>query len=49
MLEAEDKSTPWQRVLWLKQSQYPDNYLDESFLDNLQRNGMLLIELQTAI
>ncbi|KAK9896370.1 phosphatidylinositol N-acetylglucosaminyltransferase [Cystobasidium minutum MCA 4210] len=38
MLEAEDRSTPWQRVLWLKQSQYPDNYLDETFLDNLQRN-----------
>lgn len=39
MLEAEDKSTPWQRILWLKQDGYPDNFLDESFLENLQRNG----------
>jgi len=38
MLEAVDESVPWQRVLWLKQNQYPDNYLDESFLQNLQRN-----------
>lgn len=42
MLEPEDKSIPWQRILWLKQSQYPDNYLDDTFLDNLQRNGQLI-------
>lgn len=40
MLQAEDK-VPWQRVLWLKQPEYPDNYLDDSFLINLQRNGQL--------
>ena len=39
MLEAEDRTTPWQRILWLKQDGYPDNYLDDSFLENLQRNG----------
>lgn len=41
MLEAEDAQTPWQRVLWLKQPGFPDNHLDDSFLENLQRNGQL--------
>lgn len=49
MLEAEDKSIPWQRILWLKQSQYPDNYLDDTFLDNLQRNGELIFHIITTI
>lgn len=48
MLEAEDKSVPWQRVLWLKQPQYPDNYLDDSFLENLQRNGMQISWIDTS-
>ncbi|EEB08947.1 pig-C [Schizosaccharomyces japonicus yFS275] len=28
---------PWKKVLWRKQD-YPDNYIDESFLNGLQRN-----------
>jgi hypothetical protein len=29
---------PWQKLLWVKQN-YPDNYVDSTFLDELQRNG----------
>lgn len=29
---------PWQKLLWVKQN-YPDNYVDGTFLDELQRNG----------
>lgn len=29
---------PWQKLLWVRQN-YPDNYVDETFLDELQRNG----------
>ncbi|KAI8979330.1 phosphatidylinositol N-acetylglucosaminyltransferase subunit C [Mycotypha africana] len=28
---------PWQKLLWVKQN-YPDNYVDSTFLDELQRN-----------
>ncbi|RCH85134.1 hypothetical protein CU098_007506 [Rhizopus stolonifer] len=28
---------PWQKLLWVKQN-YPDNYVDNTFLDELQRN-----------
>ncbi|KAI9358448.1 phosphatidylinositol N-acetylglucosaminyltransferase subunit C [Pilaira anomala] len=28
---------PWQKLLWVKQN-YPDNYVDGTFLDELQRN-----------
>jgi hypothetical protein len=31
---------PWQKLLWVKQN-YPDNYVDSTFLDELQRNGNL--------
>lgn len=31
-------NTPWQKLLWVKQN-YPDNYVDNTFLDELQRNG----------
>lgn len=31
---------PWQKLLWVKQN-YPDNYVDSTFLDELQRNGEL--------
>ncbi|KAL4210743.1 phosphatidylinositol N-acetylglucosaminyltransferase [Rhizopus microsporus] len=30
-------SPPWQKLLWVKQN-YPDNYVDDTFLDELQRN-----------
>ncbi|KAI9268739.1 phosphatidylinositol N-acetylglucosaminyltransferase subunit C [Sporodiniella umbellata] len=30
-------SPPWQKLLWVKQN-YPDNYVDNTFLDELQRN-----------
>lgn len=39
MLEASDAQVPWQRVLWLKQPAYPDNYHGEHFLEDLKRNG----------
>ena len=29
---------PWQKLLWVKQN-YPDNYVDGTFLEELQRNG----------
>ncbi|KAJ1988400.1 glycosylphosphatidylinositol anchor biosynthesis [Dimargaris cristalligena] len=29
--------TPWRKLLYIKQ-EYPDNYVDESFLENLQKN-----------
>lgn len=29
---------PWQKLLWVKQN-YPDNYVDSTFLEELQRNG----------
>ncbi|OAD67071.1 hypothetical protein PHYBLDRAFT_174455, partial [Phycomyces blakesleeanus NRRL 1555(-)] len=28
---------PWRKLLWVKQD-YPDNYVDSTFLDELQRN-----------
>lgn len=31
---------PWQKLLWVKQN-YPDNYVDSTFLDELQRNGKI--------
>lgn len=30
----------WQKLLWVKQN-YPDNYVDSTFLDELQRNGKI--------
>lgn len=30
---------PWRKLLWVKQN-YPDNYVDSTFLDELQKNGM---------
>lgn len=35
---------PWQKLLWVKQN-YPDNYVDSTFLDELQRNG----NIQTVV
>ncbi|CDS13237.1 hypothetical protein LRAMOSA05415 [Lichtheimia ramosa] len=29
---------PWRKLLWVKQN-YPDNYVDSTFLDELQKNG----------
>lgn len=49
MLQPTDASTPWQRVLWLKQPAYPDNHLDHSFLENLQRNGGRSVRYITVI
>lgn len=33
------KREPYRKVLYLKQHGYPDNYVDSSFLSDLQRNG----------
>src|SRR2546429_3374052 len=30
---------PWRKLLWVKQD-YPDNWTDHSFLEELQRNGI---------
>lgn len=30
---------PYRKVLYLRQHDYPDNYVDSSFLADLQRNG----------
>lgn len=30
---------PWRKLLWVKQN-YPDNYVDSTFLEELQKNGM---------
>jgi phosphatidylinositol glycan class C protein len=32
---------PWRKLLWVKQN-YPDNYVDETFLEELQKNGKRL-------
>jgi hypothetical protein len=29
---------PWRKLLYVKQD-YPDNYVDDTFLDALQKNG----------
>ena len=29
---------PWKKILYEEQD-YPDNYVDESFLDELKKNG----------
>ena len=29
---------PWKKILYEEQ-EYPDNYVDESFLDELRKNG----------
>ena len=29
---------PWRKLLWVRQSEYPDNWVDETFLEDLQRN-----------
>jgi phosphatidylinositol glycan class C protein len=31
---------PWRKLLYVKQD-YPDNYVDDTFLDALQKNGNL--------
>lgn len=35
--EVVELKKPWKKVLWRKQD-YPDNFIDESFLNGLQRN-----------
>ncbi|KAI8049819.1 phosphatidylinositol N-acetylglucosaminyltransferase subunit C [Gilbertella persicaria] len=35
--EYSSHNPPWQKLLWVKQN-YPDNYVDDTFLDELQRN-----------
>ena len=40
LLHAPLTALPASQVLYLKQS-YPDNYVDSSFLSDLQRNGTL--------
>ncbi|KAI7899785.1 phosphatidylinositol N-acetylglucosaminyltransferase subunit C [Cokeromyces recurvatus] len=37
--QADDyyQNPPWQKLLWVKQN-YPDNYVDNTFLEELQRN-----------
>jgi hypothetical protein len=35
-------NSPWQKLLWVKQN-YPDNYVDSTFLDELQRNGIFFM------
>lgn len=39
--------TRFRKVLYLREQQvlYPDNYVDETFLNDLQRNGALLSSL----
>lgn len=32
------KRPPWRKLLYIKQG-YPDNYVDETFLEKLQKNG----------
>ena len=44
------KREPWRKLLWIKQD-YPDNYVDSTFLEELEKNGnrlysfFLLIQL----
>ena len=44
-----DLAQPWRKLLYVKQG-FPDNYVDETFLDALQKNGMISGEgtLQTT-
>lgn len=30
---------PWRKLLWVRQDQYPDNWVDSTFLEDLKRNG----------
>ena len=32
------KKDPWRKLLWIKQD-YPDNYVDSTFLEELEKNG----------
>ncbi len=32
------RRVPWQKLLYVKQD-YPDNYVDDTFLEELQKNG----------
>lgn len=33
------RKKPWRKLLWVNQPEYPDNWVDDSFLDKLQRNA----------
>ena len=38
---------PWQKILYIKQD-YPDNYVDASFLKQMKKNGIFLNPNQAA-
>lgn len=39
---------PWRKLLYVKQD-YPDNYVDDTFLDELQKNGKLPLTQISAL
>lgn len=46
--ESYQHHAPWRKLLWVKQS-YPDNYVDSTFLEELQKNGELAISLPNQV
>lgn len=40
-MTAKNKNGAWKKVLYINHG-YPDNYTDESFLDEMKKNGSLL-------
>lgn len=36
------RSRPWRKLLYIKQD-YPDNYVDHTFLEEMQKNGSVCV------